>query len=82
MICPICNGLRQIEKNCPNCHAQLEDQGKVSDFLDPYGHYNDIETVKSADGYPETVEDKICPHLMVCTNCGHENVKFVQEQLF
>lgn len=78
-MCPICNAFEQLEKDCLNCSSPLKDKGKVSDFLDPYGHYNDIETVKSADGYPNTVSNKLCPHLMYCQNCGYEEVEFVQE---
>lgn len=79
-MCPICNAFEQLEVNCPECNTQLEDTGKVSDFLDPYGHYNDVETAKMGDGYPNTTKDQICPHLMYCHNCGHNEVEFVQEE--
>lgn len=79
-ICPLCNSLKTLDINCPKCNTQLEDSGKVSDFLDPYGHYNDEETVKMGDGYPNTARDQICPHLMVCNNCGHKEVHFIQEE--
>lgn len=79
-ICPICNGFNQLEKNCMKCSFPLKDKGKVADFLDPYGHYNDSDTMKSADGYPNTVTHSLCPHLMYCFNCGHEDVEFVQEK--
>ena len=45
---PKCNSLKVLEVYCPTCHAQLEDLGKVTDFLDPFGHYNDEEMVKTA----------------------------------
>ena len=79
-ICPLCNSLKAIELYCPECGNRLDDSGKVSDFLDPYGHYNDEETVKMGDGYPNTAKDEICPHLMYCYNCGHDEVKFVKEE--
>ncbi|WP_259455559.1 hypothetical protein [Bacillus sp. PK3_68] len=44
--CPLCNSFKELELYCPDCGSQLDDSGKVSDFLDPYGHYNDEETVK------------------------------------
>jgi len=78
-LCPVCNALTSITINCANCQAQLEDYGKVSDYLDPYGHYNDLETVKSADGY---TEEDICPHLLYCNDCGHEQVVFIHEKPF
>jgi len=79
-ICPLCNSFQAIEENCPKCGLPLDDSGKVSDFLDPYGHYNDEETVKMGDGYPHTAKDQICPHLLVCSHCGFDKVKFVQEE--
>ena len=79
-ICPLCNALKELQIDCPKCANRLNDGGKVSDYLDAYGHYNDQETVKMADGYPNTVEDQLCPHLMVCNECGHDQVGFIQEQ--
>jgi len=79
-VCPLCNSLKELEVHCPNCHKKLDDSGKVSDFLDPYGHYNDEETVKMGDGNPNTAKDQICPHLMVCSDCGYDEVKMIQEE--
>jgi|GEM_PF-515601 len=79
-MCPLCNSFKTLEKYCATCHGQLQDAGKVADFLDPYGHYNDIETVKMGDGYLDTIEKNICPHLMHCTNCGYQEVAFIQEE--
>ncbi|WP_026692633.1 hypothetical protein [Peribacillus kribbensis] len=78
-MCPYCNGFEKLEKICTVCGTIMEDSGKVSDFLDPYGHYNDEETVKLGDGFPRTAEDDICPHLVSCPECGHDQVVFVQE---
>ncbi|MFJ8263856.1 hypothetical protein ACIQ4I_18270 [Rummeliibacillus sp. NPDC094406] len=79
-ICPVCNSLKVLEINCPNCGTLLENDGKVADFLDPYSHYEDEETVKMGDGYPNTAKDQICPHLMVCHNCGYDKVVFIKEE--
>ena len=79
-ICPLCNALKELQIDCPKCANRLNDGGKVSDYLDAYGHYNDEETVKMGDGYPNTAKDQICPHLMVCNECGHDQVEFIQEQ--
>lgn len=78
-MCPICNAFRELEMNCSTCNAQLEDMGKVSDYLDPYGHYNDVDTVKMGDGYMHTIEEQTCPHLMYCKNCDRNEVTFIQE---
>jgi hypothetical protein len=37
-ICPICNSFKELEVYCSECSSRLDDSGKVSDFLDPYGH--------------------------------------------
>lgn len=79
-MCPLCNSLNVLEMYCPKCNSRLDDSGKVSDYLDPYGHYNDEETVKMGDGYPNTAKNQICPHLMVCNKCGYDVVNFVQEE--
>ncbi|CAM5194013.1 putative protein OS=Ureibacillus acetophenoni OX=614649 GN=SAMN05877842_10675 PE=4 SV=1 [Ureibacillus acetophenoni] len=79
-VCPLCNSLKELKVYCSNCNIQMEDSGKVSDFLDSYGHYNDEETVKMGDGYPNTARDQICPHLFVCKDCGYDVVKFIQEE--
>lgn len=76
-VCPLCNALRQINDECPVCRVQMTDAGKVSDFLDPYGHYNDDETVKMGDGYPHTANEPVCPHLLVCESCGKDQVAFI-----
>lgn len=79
-VCPLCNSLKVLNIDCPTCNSPLENSGKVSDFLDPYGHYNDEETVKMGDGYPNTAKDQICPHLMICPTCEYNVVKFIQEE--
>lgn len=79
-ICPLCNSLKVLEIKCPNCGTLMNNDGKVADFLDPYSHYEDEETVKMGDGYPNTAKDQICPHLMVCRNCGYDKVMFIKEE--
>ncbi|WP_102693879.1 hypothetical protein [Rummeliibacillus pycnus] len=78
-MCPVCNSLKVVEIDCPNCSTLLKNDGKVADFMDPYSHYEDEETVKMGDGYSNTAKDQICPHLMVCQNCGYDKVIFIQE---
>lgn len=52
VMCPLCNSFKKLELYCPECSCRLDDSGKVSDFLDPYGHYNDEETVKMVMAIP------------------------------
>lgn len=79
-ICPLCNGILSIEIHCFKCNTLLEHQGKVTDFLDPYSHYNDNDIVKLADGYQNTFKYQICPHIFICPTCGEEKVHFIKEQ--
>lgn len=79
-LCPLCNAFETLEVYCSKCGHLLRDAGKAVDFSDPYSHYNDEETIKLSDGYPNTARDHICPHVMSCQNCGHDEVHFVREQ--
>lgn len=79
-ICPLCNSLKELERYCPNCHSKLDDLGKVADYLEPYAHYNDEDLVKLADGYPNTAKEGLCPHLLVCNDCGYDEVQFIKEE--
>ncbi|WP_019240353.1 MULTISPECIES: hypothetical protein [Bacillus] len=71
-ICPLCNGLQTICQNCQRCSAELEDKGKITDYLDTYSAYEDIETLKQVDGNEHSIENKICVHYFLCEQCGFE----------
>ncbi|NLY80387.1 MAG: hypothetical protein GX072_11030 [Lysinibacillus sp.] len=77
--CPLCNSLTELEVFCPKCENRLDDSGKVSDYLEPYAHYEAAETVKMGDVYPNTAREQLCPHLMVCQQCGYDEVHFIKE---
>ncbi|MFB5089175.1 hypothetical protein PGC35_18610 [Psychrobacillus sp. PGGUH221] len=85
-MCPLCNSLKELEVSCPECNTRLDDSGKVSDFLDPYGHYNDEETVIMGDGYPNTGLEPLksrcnglfqteIKNVLLATNDKKENLK-------
>jgi len=78
-ICPLCNGFIEVKIKCRKCGSPLDNGGKVSDYSDPYGHYNEEETIKMGDGYPNTAKDHLCPHLLICRLCGYDQVQFIQE---
>ncbi|KRF55239.1 hypothetical protein ASG99_10980 [Bacillus sp. Soil768D1] len=78
-LCPLCNGLRKIHVNCPECGSDLDDKGKFMDFADSYSAYMDIDTLKQNDGYPQSLQKGQCPHIMNCSKCGHDEVVLVQE---
>lgn len=43
-MCPVCNSFQTLQKQCPFCQDMLIDAGRITDYLDPYGHYYDFET--------------------------------------
>ncbi|MDQ7860126.1 hypothetical protein RCO48_00950 [Peribacillus frigoritolerans] len=78
-ICPLCNGLRKIHVDCPECGSELEDKGKFMDYADDYSAYMDIDILKENDGYPQSLQKGQCPHLTKCPECGHDEVVLVPE---
>jgi len=79
-LCPVCNSFQSIDKSCPLCVNMLIDGGRVADYLDPYGHYNDIETSNLSDGFQRSTENEQCPHLLYCEHCNYDEVLIVKEQ--
>jgi len=71
-ICPLCNGLDEIMFVCPHCRHVIKDNGKVTDYLDDYSAYMDIEMMKLFDGVLNSLELHQCVHLFYCENCGYE----------
>lgn len=78
-VCPLCNGLRKIHEACPNCNKEMEDTGKVMDYYDDYSAYLDINTLKKVDGFPNSIKNGECPHLLSCPSCGHDEVVLIKE---
>lgn len=77
--CPLCNGIEAIHLSCPKCQTNMEDQGKLTDFLDDYSPYLDIDMVKMVDGDPKSLEEHQCLHYFYCPACRHEEVRTIQE---
>jgi hypothetical protein len=59
-ICPVCNSLITEEFLCSNCGTEMNDRGRVEDYLDDY----------SAD-MPIEDEGAFCKHVYACSNCGN-----------
>ncbi|CAG9622574.1 hypothetical protein [Sutcliffiella rhizosphaerae] len=78
-ICPLCNGLEEYVATCDFCGKQLIDQGRVTDFLDNYSAYMDINLLKQVDGELESVKNHTCIHLVLCTGCQAEHIISVKE---
>jgi hypothetical protein len=65
--CPVCNGLTELTENCPNCSSSMEDCGKISSYLDPYGPYEDMK--ESPTEGEATTGDYQCVHFLQCPSC-------------
>ncbi|WP_449620485.1 hypothetical protein [Robertmurraya sp. Marseille-Q9965] len=78
-ICPICNGFKELHKECQTCGTSLEDSGRVMDYYDDYSPYMPIDLMKLEDGYPNDYENHQCPHLLKCPQCGYDEIVFINE---
>jgi hypothetical protein len=65
-ICPLCNGLENLGKECPRCHALCLDKGPVSGFAGPYSPYEETEVLAASGSHA----DQWCIHLAACPECG------------
>jgi len=78
-ICPICNGLREVDLQCTQCGKQMVDSGRLMDFYDDYSPYMEIDLMKMEDGYSDTNSGQKCPHLYTCPTCQKDEVIFIKE---
>lgn len=78
-VCPLCNGLETRIFQCPNCQTIMSDKGKITDYLDDYSPYMDIEIMKLFDGVEQSLEKKQCIHYYICPNCMHEENNIIAE---
>ncbi len=68
-VCPLCNGLKKLDKFCIICGAPMKDGGKIADYYDEYSPYLPIEITARIDGVPENQ----CVHLLFCERCGWDH---------
>jgi uncharacterized protein YbaR (Trm112 family) len=65
-ICPVCNGMQELQTNCPVCSQRMCDHGKLSDLLGPYSPYEMNNTSLTNQ---EGDEHELCLHLLNCPDC-------------
>lgn len=70
LICPVCNGLEEIEFTCPNCSNDTDDCGLINNYLGPYSPYDETYSILSANDTDR--ENEICIHLVSCPLCGKD----------
>ncbi|GAE35655.1 hypothetical protein [Halalkalibacter akibai] len=79
-MCPICNGLQSLNLSCEKCKQELIDYGKVMDYYGKYEAYMPIDLNKLNNGINNDLADELCPHYIICSQCGEESVYLVQEE--
>jgi len=78
-VCPLCNSLEEMQVVCEHCQIPMKDCGKIVDHLDQYSAYEDIDTLKLADGDEQSLKNGICLHVFVCPSCFLETTVPIKE---
>lgn len=65
-VCPLCNALETVKRNCPMCGGAMLDAGTPADFAEPYSPY--LDRVMLQNFAPDTQ----CVHLLACPQCGYD----------
>ncbi|MBB6454652.1 hypothetical protein HNQ94_003141 [Salirhabdus euzebyi] len=79
-VCPLCNGLKVLQKNCQSCQQEMDDNGRLIDFFDDYSPYLEDEDAKLVDGYMNSKKEHICVHVFHCHSCHTEEKVEIKEQ--
>ncbi len=66
-ICPVCNGLSQLDAVCHRCQSDMEDRGQLESYYGPYAPYEEDELLSTSTITPYETS---CPHVAYCTECG------------
>lgn len=64
LICPVCNGLMEIDFRCRQCQKKMNDLGRIEDFYLPYSPYEEQDDLAALQE-----SDLFCIHLLFCPNC-------------
>ncbi|MCL6639264.1 MAG: hypothetical protein K6T80_06240 [Firmicutes bacterium] len=76
-VCPLCNGLYELNQTCASCGGPFIDRGALQDFYDDYSAY--LDQALYEDGY-RCNRDEYCVHLFACPRC-HVDKTFVFRRL-
>ncbi len=67
-VCPLCNGLYNVDYNCPKCNGVMVDKGPEVNYMDNYSPYLLDEITHLVDG----VKNDKCVHIYQCSNCNYK----------
>lgn len=70
IICPLCNGLKELEEYCPYCNSRMEDTGPIENYFDDYSPYLDKNITQMLNNSEDPMS---CVHLFHCTKCDYDN---------
>lgn len=80
-VCPLCNGLAQINQPCPNCGIVMEDKGALENFYGPYSPFQELDSIRMLT-MPEAARPNQCVHLIACSHCGLDQRVPITQWLF
>jgi ribosomal protein S27AE len=69
-MCPVCNGLLELNPPCPNCGSAMSDLGPMGDYAGPYSPYDEAKTIDSF---------QVCQHELYCPECGESEVLPIEQ---
>ena len=70
MLCPICNGLKQLTAVCQVCAGPVMDCGRSDDYSGPYSPYQPVTNAAVSAESMVADSDRCCSHVLFCPNCG------------
>ncbi|MCK0470320.1 hypothetical protein [Halalkalibacter sp. APA_J-10(15)] len=78
-MCPVCNGLNELNETCKHCHTILVDHGRMMDFGEKYDAYLPIEMKKLDNGIKDDQKEEKCAHIVACPTCNKASLVLIQE---
>lgn len=75
-VCPLCNGLQQIDTCCPRCGHQLIDAGSLQNFFGPYSPYEEYNMYGSLASFDVAGQ---CVHLFYCPACDFDQRTAIEQ---
>jgi hypothetical protein len=69
-ICPVCNGLYEINELCSRCETEMDQAGKIEDYYGPYSPYAEKDAFVLENNILYQA-DNSCIHLCICPLCNN-----------
>ncbi|MFN2746892.1 MULTISPECIES: hypothetical protein [Bacillus] len=69
-MCPVCNGMLVVERNCPKCGGEMADAGRTTDFYGPYSPYMEYDSFLQ--------KPRNCIHIFTCQDCTYDETVAIE----